>query len=667
MTASRLAESTRIILLIAASTLLVHCNSDSGGQPKGTRFTGNFSGVLAEDGSGSVTGQVAAFDGDGKPLALVDAPDTASVEGYGSYSVFDGRWVYRLDNAREAVQSLDRGESLEDRFTVEAVDGSTRLVTIRIEGAEDAPLIAGDATGVVAKGRWTTVEGALSITDVDSKDNPIGFDDVPATPGSAGLGRFGLRRGTWTYSLDPEAPALDSLGTGESLLDSYVFEASDGSRFEVVVSIYSAASPNFVVLMADDLGYADVGFNGSRDIPTPNIDAIAANGIRFVQGTSSHSYCSPTRAGFLTGRYQHRFGHVFNPQYAPDDPLYGLPLDEVFLSDVLTDAGYVNGLIGKWHLGAAPQFHPNERGFQEFFGFLGGGHNYFGSADLGTPYTVPLMRNQTPLEEHPGYLTEAFSAEAVSFIERHAVVPFFLFVSYNAPHEPLQAPAEYERRYEHIEDPRRRTYAAMVSALDDGVGEVLAALRDSDLLESTLVVFLGDNGGVTANGAMNGFRGKKSTLYEGGIRVPFAMQWVGTLPAGVRYEHQISSIDVFPTIAAAAGAPMPDDRPYDGVDLLPFLQTPGGKVPHEQLFWRHFEADSDSYAVRDGRLKLISQPTGGIALYDLVSDPAESRNLADAKPAEVRRLQDAYALWNSEMTAPAAFPPKKRSSSNERP
>jgi VCBS repeat-containing protein len=655
-----------MILLVAASTLLVHCNSDSDGQPQPTRFTGDFNGVLVEDGYGSITGQVAALDGDGQPLALTDEPDAPSDEGYGSYSVSDGRWDYQLHNAHEAVQSLDVGESLEDTFPVEAVNGSTRPVTIRIDGAEDAPLITGDAMGVVAKGRRTTVEGDLTISDVDANDNPIGFDAVPPTRGSAGLGSFQLRDGTWTYSLDPEAPALDSLGTGESLTDSHVFEASDGSQFEVVIAVYSATSPNFVVLMADDLGYADVGFNGSREIPTPNIDSIAANGIRFVQGTSSHSYCSPTRAGFLTGRYQHRFGHVFNPKYAPDDPLYGLPLGEVFLSDVLTAAGYVNGLIGKWHLGAAPQFHPNERGFQEFFGFLGGGHNYFRSADLGTPYTVPLLRNGTPLEEHPGYLTEAFSKEAVSFIERHAMVPFFLFVSYNAPHEPLQAPMEYERRYEHIDDPRRRTYAAMVSALDDGVGEVLAALRDNGLLESTLVVFLGDNGGVTANGAMNGFRGKKSTLYEGGIRVPFALQWIGALPVGVRYEPQISSFDIFPTIAAAAGAPLPDDRTYDGVDLLPFLQAPGGEVPHKQLFWRHFEADSDSFAVREQRLKLISQPTGEIALYDLLSDPNESKNLAAENPEEVRRLRDDYALWNSEMTAPAAFPPKKRSSSNER-
>ena len=218
MTASRLAESTRIISLIAASTLLVHCNGDSGNQSKGTRFTGDFSGALAEDGSGTVTGQVVAFDGDGKPLALTDQPAGASIEGYGSYSVFDGRWAYQLDNAHVAVQSLDRGESRADTFPVEAVNGSTRLVAIRIDGAEDAPLIAGDSTGIVALGRWTTFEGALSISDVDSADNPIGFGDVPAAPGSAGLGNFELRDGTWTYRLDEERLKLISQPTGQIAL-----------------------------------------------------------------------------------------------------------------------------------------------------------------------------------------------------------------------------------------------------------------------------------------------------------------------------------------------------------------------------------------------------------------------------------------------------------------
>jgi arylsulfatase A-like enzyme len=202
-------------------------------------------------------------------------------------------------------------------------------------------------------------------------------------------------------------------------------------------------------------------------------------------------------------------------------------------------------------------------------------------------------------------------------------------------------------------------YAAMVSALDDGVGAVLEALSDNGLLESTLVVFLGDNGGVIASGAENRFRGQKATFYEGGIRVPFAMQWVGTLPAAVQYEHQVSSIDIFSTVVAAAGASVPTDRAYDGVDLLPYLEAAGGGVPHEQLFWRHSEFDSGFYAVRENRMKLIRQGGGNIALYDLVSDPLESTDLSDAKPEEVERLKDAYSLWNSEMTAPAAFPAPK--------
>ncbi len=187
------------------------------------------------------------------------------------------------------------------------------------------------------------------------------------------------------------------------------------------------------------------------------------------------------------------------------------------------------------------------------------------------------------------------------------------------------------------------------------MGEVLAALREQDLLESTLVFFLGDNGGNNDLGAVNGFKGKKGSNFEGGIRVPFAMQWAGTIPEGVRYEHQVSSLDIFPTIAAAAGARVPTDRPYDGVDLLPFVQSPDGDVPHEQLFWRRGAAGSLSYAVREERLKLLSDKDGNVRLFDLVRDPRESKDISGEEPEEVRRLQDAYALWNAEMTAPLVF------------
>ena len=646
--------------LLAVSVLLTSCgsDSDSGGGSPAAGFSGVLEGAVAED------GQLTAFayatpawlDDEGAPVDLDEQPQTASDLGYGTFSVSRGWWRYSLNNAAPAVQSLDAAETVEDTFPLTASDGSVRTVTISIDGAEDAPVIVGDETGLAAKGRWPSIEGRLSIRDADSNDNPIGFGDVSGVPGSAGLGTFGTKGRAWTYDLDVEHPALDDLATGESLVDSHVFEANDGSRFEVVVSVYSIPAPNVVVVMADDLGFADVGFNGSKQIPTPNIDSIAANGIHFVQGTTSHAACSPTRAGFLTGRYQQRFGYVYNPAYKPYDPVQGLPLDEVLLSDVLADAGYVTGLIGKWHLGAAPHFHPNERGFEYFYGFVGGNHEYWRSEKNLSRSTVPLMRNQTSLASHPGYLTDVFSGEAVSFIERHTLAPFFLFLSYNAPHSPLEAPLEYRQCYQHIKNKNRRLYSAMVSALDDGVGEVLAALREQELMESTLIFFLGDNGGNTENGAKNRFRGKKGSNFDGGFRVPFALQWDGTVPEGVRYEHQVSSLDIFPTVVAAAGAAIPEDTAYDGVDLLPFVQSDRAEAPHGQLFWRRGAVDSPSYAVREERLKLISQKDGEVLLFDLVEDPLESKDISNKQPDEVRRLQDAYALWNSEMTAPLALP-----------
>ena len=251
--------------------------------------------------------------------------------------------------------------------------------------------------------------------------------------------------------------------------------------------------PNIVLILADDLGYADVGFQGLKDFATPSIDRLAASGIRFPNAYVSHPYCSPSRAGLLTGRYQHRFGHVHNPKFGEGE---GLPLAETLLPEVLSRAGYVSGIVGKWHLGEAPEFHPMERGFDEFFGLLGGGHDYFRSAgEDAREYLIPLDANGTkvPVE---GYLTDQLTGAALDFIRRNAANPLFLYLAYNAPHAPLQAPPETLARVDSIPDERRRTYAAMVTALDDGVGEVLSLVDELGLTDSTLVIFLSDNGGM---------------------------------------------------------------------------------------------------------------------------------------------------------------------------
>jgi len=277
----------------------------------------------------------------------------------------------------------------------------------------------------------------------------------------------------------------------------------------------NAKKPNIIIILADDLGYADVGFNGCKDIPTPNIDRIATNGVKFTSGYVTFSVCGPSRAGLLTGRYPQRFGYERNPQYRPHDPNMGLPKEENTLAESLKQVGYTSGIIGKWHQGADISNHPLNRGFDEFFGHLGGGHRYFPEEltiqdsyavenDEGMSYKTWIMRNHEPVQTKK-YLTDEFSDEAVRFVERHQKEPFFLYLAYNAPHSPLQATEEYLDRFPNIKDEKRKTYAAMVSAVDDGVGKLLDKLESLHLDKNTLVYFLSDNGGPEKDkGSKNG-------------------------------------------------------------------------------------------------------------------------------------------------------------------
>jgi arylsulfatase A-like enzyme len=419
------------------------------------------------------------------------------------------------------------------------------------------------------------------------------------------------------------------------------------------VAARPAGKPNVVVILADDLGYADVGFTGGKSIPTPHIDRLAAAGVRFTQGYVSHPFCSPTRAGLLTGRYQQRFGHEYNPRYDPKDDRSGLPTTERTLADVLGQAGYATGAVGKWHLGATARFHPNRRGFAEFFGFIGGSHNYFSGLPGTGQYIIPLIRNGDPVDERE-YLTEAFAREAVAFIERHRSEPFFLYLAFNAPHGPFQAPPQrYLDRFPGIADGQRRTYGAMVSALDDAVGRVLTTLRETQLETRTLVFFLSDNGGrreamVSSNGVLRGY---KEELFEGGIRVPFVAAWPGTLRPGA-YQPPVIALDVWATVVSAAGATPPSDRRIDGVDLMPYLRGRKTGSPHHRLFWR--TGGGLAYAVRQGDDKLVKEKGSETpALFDLLRDPGETRDLAARRPDLVRRLLRAYEGWNAELIPPA--------------
>lgn len=418
-----------------------------------------------------------------------------------------------------------------------------------------------------------------------------------------------------------------------------------------------SAKPNVIVILTDDQGYQDVGFNGATDLTTPNIDRIALNGTVFTNGYVSYAVCGPSRAGLITGRYQDRFGFSRNPLFAPKDSLQGLPLSEETMADALHKAGYQNMAVGKWHLGAHQSQRPLKRGFDEFFGFLTGGHRYFPEEwtlkDLSevnsqyAAYRTKLLRNDSRIEEKE-YLTDALSREAVSFVERNSDSPFFLYLAYNAPHAPMQATEKYLSRYPDITDKKRKTYAAMVSAVDDGVGLLLDKLEVLGIDDNTIVFFLSDNGGPPkANASNNGpLRDGKGSLYEGGVRVPFAVQWPGTIPAGKKYHEPVISLDIFATVATLAG--VKTNQQLDGVNLIPYLTGKTQAAPHQELFWRKY--DDESYAIRSGNQKLVLDKSDQPLLYDLSKDLGEQNPMDDE--ALLNSLFELHKQWNDRNAEP---------------
>lgn len=416
---------------------------------------------------------------------------------------------------------------------------------------------------------------------------------------------------------------------------------------------------NIVILFADDLGYGDIGCYGNKVVPTPYIDSIANNGVRCSDAYVTAAVCAPSRAGLLTGRYQQRFGFEFN-MYGPH---LGLPDTETTLAEFLKKKGYVTGIVGKWHLGVDHKFHPMERGFDEYFGFRCGTAVYAEPAQPGI-ITVPLRkgkkiapslrRKSVPIErnkqavDEKEYLTDALAREAVAFIERHQKNPFFLYVPFNAVHTPFQATKKYYDRFATIENEKLRIYAAMTSALDDAVGAILKKLRQVGLEKNTLVFFLSDNGAFTRLGVGNNgpLRGDKTTYFEGGIRVPFLVQWPGYIPAGKVYRQPVSTLDILPTVLTAIGTEVPKN--CDGVDLLPHLTGKKETSPHEILFWRA----GPSFAVRQGHWKIVKVEDRTACLYDLSTDLSEKNDVAKENPEVVQGMLKALSEWEKQLKPP---------------
>jgi arylsulfatase A-like enzyme len=468
--------------------------------------------------------------------------------------------------------------------------------------------------------------------------------------------------------------------------------------------------PNIIVILADDLGFNDLTFSGggvaNGAVPTPNIDSIARGGVTLANGYAGNATCAPSRAAIMTGRYATRFGFEFTPvplalnkvlsreSYGGLDPIYhadreadlpdvgkmGLPADEITIAELLRSNGYRTLMLGKWHLGERPEMAPAMRGFDDALAFLPGGALYMPEDDdhvvnahiptdpadqfLWNALTYSVSFNSSPLFAPKGYLTDYLADEAVRAIDANRGRPFFLYLAFNAPHTPLQALKSDYDALSGIEDHRLRVYAAMVRALDRGVGRVMDALKERGLDDNTLVIFTSDNGGAGWAGLPDinkPYRGWKATFFEGGIHVPFFMKWPGVLPAGSAYESPVAHVDIFATSAAVAGASLPPGRILDGVDLMPFLTQAAPAPSGRALFWR--SGGYRSLVAGDWKLQTSDVPER-IWLFNLAKDPTERLDLSKQEPGKLRELtammdeidaSQANPLWPSILEVPTAI------------
>ena len=423
-----------------------------------------------------------------------------------------------------------------------------------------------------------------------------------------------------------------------------------------------ARKPNAIVILADDLGYADLGCQGSPDVKTPHIDTLAANGIRFTQGYVTAPQCGPSRAAILSGRYQNRFGFESNEwAYEP-----GIPRSVRLISNYIKEQGYATGYIGKWGVTSKRHSYPPQRGFDECY-WVQDGNIYF--PDRPSKYNTQMKRGNDPITMTE-YSTDAFGREAIEFIQRHTRstgsgqehAPFFLFISYITPHEPMEAKEEDLARFADVEDELRRTTLAMIACMDDNVGRMLDTLKKEKLEEDTLIFFLSDNGGYPGNGSLNTpYRGTKSQMLEGGIHVPFIMQWKGTLPAAKVYEEPVISLDILPTTLAASGAGIKPEWELDGVNLLPFVLGEEEGAPHEALFWRYKawskKPEQDGWAIRKGDWMLVRNGWARTppALYNLAEDPQQKHDLFKAQPERFSNLLKKWKAWDAKNITPGSI------------
>jgi arylsulfatase A-like enzyme len=481
--------------------------------------------------------------------------------------------------------------------------------------------------------------------------------------------------------------------------DEHLTEGKKNYLTATIKDTNTAKQPNIIIILADDLGQTDISLYGSKYIETPNIDAIGKNGITFTEGYISSPVCSPSRAGILTGRYQQRFGHelqmceryvknklqywgfglkknmrpltpVLNKDVPTDEDRMrqGLPPSEITLAEILQKNFYHTAIIGKWHLGAMDFAKPCNRGFEYQYGFSEAYTLYADPKDKNiVNYKIPhqfmdahqwktakgrtgncaITKNCCTRVEETGYLTDKLTDEAIKYMStQDSTHPFFIYLTYNAPHVPLQATTYYYNQFAHIEDPIKRTYLAMIKNLDDQIGRLTKYLDSTGLSENTIVFFLSDNGGAYYNGTTDNkpYRGGKLTNFEGGLKVPFMMQWKGKIESGI-VSNPVISLDIFSTVCKAANIYLPTDRVYDGIDLMHYTT----KITERSLYWR----SAENSAIRSNNWKLIINDFDKTKLlYDLTESIDESNNVYTQYPKIATELENKLKTWNNQMGNP---------------
>ncbi len=455
---------------------------------------------------------------------------------------------------------------------------------------------------------------------------------------------------------------MNNLKQSTLLVTTLIAASGVATTTEAKAKAKKETRPNIIFILSDDGGYADWGFQGSKQFETPNLDAMAKRGVIFEQIYTTDAVSGPSRAGLMTGRYQQKFGIEENgisrklmsesSKYLDEE--MGVPTSEKFVSDYLSDEGYKCAIFGKWHLGAADKFHPLERGYDHFAGFRSGSRHYYA-------YTDAQIHDETfdtsqkmeygfgNFKEPDRYITDILADEACDYVVENKDNPFFIYLSFNAVHSPLQIDKKDAKLFADIKDPSRRKLAAMAFSMDRALGRLFDTLKKEGLDKNTIIVFSNDNGGPNGTNTSNyPLSGMKGTFLEGGVRVPGFMVYPGVIEADTRYEYPVSFLDFLPTFATVAGAEIAEDSNLDGVNIIPYITGANNDRPHQTLYW-HCDTRG---ALRDGDMKFMRFADRPAELYDISKDEGEQHNIADANPELVRKYYKMLFDWEMTLERP---------------